>query len=153
MTRIRSVLQKFVGREGNEIKCRYFGPMLVVAATTLLLCGTANAKQKSDAARGRYLVERVMVCGECHTPRTDGKPDLKRWLEGGPLPFVVSKKAAKYAPSIAGLPNGWTRAQFVRFMESGITPNGVPARHPMPSFRLDSEDANAVADYLVSLKK
>jgi mono/diheme cytochrome c family protein len=128
------------------------GRLLLAVAAMLLLCGATNAK-RSEVARGRYLVERVMVCGDCHTPRIHGKPDRKRRFRGGPLPFEVSKRAAKYAPSIAGLPNGWSRAQFVHFMETGVTPSGVPARHPMPPFRLDSEDANAVASYLISLKK
>ncbi len=143
--------QKFVARTGTRVKRRGGTLLLVMAA--VLLRGATDVNAKSQVARGRYLVERVMVCGECHTPRVHGKPDFKRWLEGGPLPFVVSKKAAKYAPAIAGLPKGWSRAQFVRFMETGVTPNGVSARHPMPPFRLDSQDANAVADYLVSLKK
>ncbi len=151
MARTGSQPQKFFACEGTGVKCR--GRILLAAAATLVLSAPSNVSAKSEVARGRYLVKRVMVCGECHTPRIHGKPDLKRWLQGGSLPFVVSKKAAKFAPSIAGLPNGWSRTQFVQFMETGEAPSGVPARHPMPPFRLDSEDANAVADYLISLKK
>ncbi len=126
-------------------------PILALAA--LLMCGASNVTSRADVAHGRYLVKRVMLCGDCHTPKIHGRPDLKRWLQGATLPFAVGPHDAKLAPSIAGLPAGWSKAQFVYFMETGVTPRGTHALHPMPPFRLDARDANSVADYLISLGK
>lgn len=126
---------------------------LLLGAAMLLLCGAhARNAGSHSAARGRYLVERVMMCGDCHTPVIDGKPDRKRWLQGGPLFFTVPPGLASVAPPIAGLPRHWTREQFVRFMETGITPAGVRSRTPMPAYRLHADDAEAVASYLISLR-
>jgi mono/diheme cytochrome c family protein len=127
---------------------------LLLGAATLGLCAAGNSSARNQSvARGQYLVERVMMCGDCHTPTVNGKPDRKRWLQGGPLPFRVAPGLASVATPIAGLPPGWTREQFVRFMETGASPGGVPARRPMPAYRLNADDANAVASYLSSLKR
>ena len=43
------------------------------------------ASQQPEIAKGRYLVEEVAKCPECHTPRNpDGALDHARWLQGGP---------------------------------------------------------------------
>ena len=40
-----------------------------------------------NAERGRYIVESIAMCGQCHTPR-DGRGDLvlSQWLKGAPVP-------------------------------------------------------------------
>src|SRR5271167_5276645 len=41
----------------------------------------------TDVARGKYLVESVAVCGQCHTPTDgNGNPDRSRWLQGSSVP-------------------------------------------------------------------
>ena len=104
--------------------------------------------------RGKYLVENVALCAECHTPRTDkGGRDRAQWLQGNlldfkpdhPMPFAAA------APPIAGMP-GFTDAQALKFLETGIDLNGKPARYPMPQYRFSHDDALAVLAYLRSLK-
>lgn len=106
-------------------------------------------------ARGKYLVERVCLCGDCHSPRMDnGEFDRAHWLEGEligfkpdhPMPF------AAVAPPIAGLP-GYTDAAAVKFFETGTNSAGRLPMAPMPPYRLNHEDALAVAAYLRSLKR
>ncbi len=128
---------------------------LLLVLIALSLCPACHSRSGADDSviRGRYLVERVMMCGECHTPIANGQPDRTRWLEGGPLPFPVAAGFAKVAPPIAGLPSGWTRQQFIRFIETGVDPNGDSAKPPMPAYRLNADDAQAVAAYLISLGK
>ena len=105
--------------------------------------------------RGKYLVENVAVCGECHTPRDDkGQFDRSQWLQGNlldikpdhPMPF------AAVAVPLAGLP-GFTDEQATKFLETGIDVAGKPAMRPMPQFRFNHDDALAVVAYLRSLKK
>ena len=63
-------------------------------------------------ARGKYIVEGVAVCGQCHTQRdSSGAADHSRWLEGAPVWLESAESAEDWplqAPRIAGtLP--WNR--------------------------------------------
>jgi mono/diheme cytochrome c family protein len=149
------------GEDGEALVSRtfesaFFRCLLLLAAVMPLVCnaGTAAAAQNRDAvARGRYLVEWVAVCGDCHTPTIDGKRDQAHWLDGAVFPYKAPPGFATVAPRIAGLPAGWSKEQTVRFLETGIRPDGTRARPPMPLYRLNREDANAVVSYLESLRK
>lgn len=57
---------------------------------------------------------------------------------------------ADQASNIAGLP-GWDRDAAIRFMTTGFASNGLPARPPMPQFRFNVQDAQAIVAYLQSL--
>jgi len=57
-----------------------------------------GASEKAGAApgvaRGKYLVEGVAVCGQCHTPRdASGNLDRTRWLQGGSVPYLPASPA------------------------------------------------------------
>lgn len=115
----------------------------------------APATSAVEIERGRYLVERVCLCGDCHSPRNaKGEFDQTQWLQGElisfkpdhPMPF------AAIAPPIAGLPGYATDAAAVKFLETGTNAVGKLAMAPMPQFRLNHEDAVAVVAYLRSLK-
>ncbi|MFO1447038.1 MAG: hypothetical protein U1F61_02580 [Opitutaceae bacterium] len=106
--------------------------------------------------RGEFLVHNVVLCVDCHSPRSErGEFLLDRHLTGSVLPFgpIVPMPAwAPAAPLIAGLPAGWTEEQMVRFLKTGERPLGLPAtRPPMPPYRLGQDDAEAITAYLRSL--
>jgi len=115
------------------------------------------AAKSSDAtriARGRYIVEDLSVCWQCHSPRdASGEPDRSHWLEGA---AVWLKSAAPtqdwplQAPRLAGTPPAGD-AEMVRVLTTGIWIDGKPLRPPMPQFRMTQEDAEAVVAYLRSL--
>ena len=105
---------------------------------------------------GKYLVERVCLCGDCHSPRNDkGEFDRTQWLQGElisfkpdhPMPF------AAIAPPIAGLPSYAKDEAALKFLETGTNTTGKLAMAPMPQFRFNHEDALAVVAYLRSLKR
>src|SRR5258708_29705568 len=89
-----------------------------VVVMTALIAGSSNAFQrrfalpapptKSEIERGRYLVEEVAKCSECHTPRkADGELDGAAWLRGPPLwirPGAPIANWADTAPALAGAP-------------------------------------------------
>jgi len=124
---------------------------LVAAADT-----NAPAANSAQIEHGRYLVERVCLCGDCHSPRNDkGEFDRAQWLQGElislkpdhPMPF------AAIAPPIAGLPSYANDAAALKFLETGTNTTGKLALAPMPQFRFSHEDAAAVVAYLRTLKK
>lgn len=105
--------------------------------------------------RGRYLVHQASMCVDCHTPRNErGELIQAKLLCGAPLSFASRAPMpwAAVAPSIAGLPRGFTRADTVHFLMTGERPHGRSAPlPPMPRYRFDEEDAEAIATYLESL--
>jgi mono/diheme cytochrome c family protein len=118
----------------------------------------ARAEPASDAQikRGQYLVERVAMCGECHSPRNDkGEYDRLQWLQGELIDYKPSHPMpfAAIAPPIAGLPTFAKDEAAVKFLETGTNAMGKTALPPMPQFRLNHEDAAAVVAYLRSLKR
>lgn len=118
---------------------------------------TASAAPGSiQVARGEYLVHHVAMCVQCHTPRDDeGRLIMDELLAGRPVPFespVAGVEFATEAPKIAGLPAGWSREEMIHFLQTGETPAGHPPMPPMPPFRMNTEDATAVAAYLESLR-
>lgn len=101
--------------------------------------------------RGRYLVEAMGHCGECHTPRGwTGAMDLDRHLEGARLGgyLAPSLKAEALAE------RGWTREDLAHFLQHGMSPQGsvfnemYPVMHHSTRYLTD-EDLSAMATYLL----
>ena len=105
----------------------------------------------ADLARGKYLVEDVAMCGQCHTPRDmNGKLDRSRWLEGAAVPWMPAQSQANWplmAPRIGGTPPA-SDADMVKLLTTGIWTNGEPLHFPMMPFRMSEADARAVIAYL-----
>ncbi len=109
-----------------------------------------------DLARGEYLVTRVMLCGDCHTPKgPSGAPIEAKALTGAPFAGGPpgNPNFAHYAPAIAGLPAGRNAAELATLLATGAYPDGQAPRPPMPPYRLAPADADAVAAYLASLRR
>jgi mono/diheme cytochrome c family protein len=118
--------------------------------------GAAVAHAEDRVSRGKYIVERVAMCQECHTPRTeDGTLDESRWLEGGPVPYRPTRAGTDWAdvvPPIAGLPGFLEDRIVIELLTKGQRPDGRRPRQPMKSFAMKREDAEAVVAYLRSLR-
>ncbi len=79
---------------------------------------TAPVAVQGDAVHGRYLVEQVAMCGECHSTRDqagDIVPGTR--LNGGPMPVQVPWPAdwPLQVPRIAGLP-GYSDVEALRLL-------------------------------------
>jgi mono/diheme cytochrome c family protein len=127
---------------------------IIVLSLALLFASVATAQTTHNAQidRGRYLVERVGMCGDCHSEHDQqGKPVEGKQLMGAVLPFkpTVPMPWADKSPAIAGLPN-WTDAQAVSFLMTGKL-DGASPRPPMPGYRFNQADARAIVAYLRSL--
>jgi mono/diheme cytochrome c family protein len=114
----------------------------------------ATANASSAMARGKYLVEGVAMCGQCHTPRdSHGNFDQTRWLQGAPVPWLPAKPDSNWplsAPRIGGTPPA-SDADMIKLLTTGIWTTGARLRLPMPQFRMERSDAEAVVAYLKSL--
>jgi mono/diheme cytochrome c family protein len=118
------------------------------------LSAAPPSKAQSQIARGEYLVKGIGMCGDCHTQFTfSGGYVMDKWLQGKKLefgPLIPIPIWADTSPNIAGLP-GWDTEKSVQFFMTGIAPNGQPARPPMPGYKMNRADAEAVVAYLKSL--
>jgi mono/diheme cytochrome c family protein len=95
------------------------------------------------------------MCADCHSPRDEkGQYIEARQLTGSLLGFAptVPMPWMPLAPRIAGLPAGYSAENLVRFLMTGERPNNLPPTlAPMPAYRLNRADAEAIVAYLQSL--
>ena len=135
----------------------------LVGGLWLLACAVALIAQNSmpkkidaftQVKRGEYLVESIGMCADCHTPSNEqGQPVKEKHLQGAMLMFKATVPVpgwAERSADIAGL-KGWSDAEAVKFLTTGVDPNGKMARPPMPAYRYNKADATAIVAYLRSL--
>jgi mono/diheme cytochrome c family protein len=108
----------------------------------------------ANIERGRYLVERVAMCYECHSTRDpQGNIVAGTKFLGGPMPMRPPWPGdwPLQTPRIAGLP-GYNDMEAMRLLTQGaIKRDGTQLRAPMPRFRMTPQDAADVIAYLRSL--
>ena len=133
--------------------------LLCGALVALLGLATAGRMRRSNAQqgeveRGKYLVEKVAKCQECHTPRdANGNLDTHAWLQGAPIWIMPVKPIPNWAdraPALAGL-STFTSEQMERVLEQGIRPEREVLRPPMHIYHMTPADAKAIIAYLKSL--
>jgi mono/diheme cytochrome c family protein len=132
----------------------------VAAMATIALAQTpkAEAPKETRLERGKYLVEEVSRCQECHTPTLpDGSFDKANWMKGATLVGIPAKPIEDWhqkAPDITSTSKLWTNWKFegfVAFLQTAKNPRGHKAGPPMPAYTIKTEDAEAMAAYLKSL--
>jgi mono/diheme cytochrome c family protein len=146
----------------SGLVCTFLLPILILSCFNVALAqksgqargDTSAAGSENLLARGKYIVEDVAVCSQCHTPRDSmGHLDQAKWLEGAGLwlqPAAPIEDWPTQAPRIAGNPPG-TDAELIKLLTTGVWRNDKQLRPPMPQFRMSAEDAQAVIVYLKSL--
>jgi mono/diheme cytochrome c family protein len=116
----------------------------------------AQAQNGAPVARGKYLVDTVMTCQNCHTPRGPNGLVLDKDLSGGMRfdepPFDVTA-ANITSDKETGL-GSWSVDDIKKLLITGVRPNGVPVANVMPTgfYRiLTDDDLNAIAAYVHSV--
>lgn len=92
-------------------------------------------------AYGRYLTA-ISTCRDCHGAN----------LSGGPIDEPGAPPAPNLTP--AGELKGWSEADFIRTLRTGIRPTGVQLREPMPwqiAAQMADDELSAIYRYLQSL--
>ncbi len=111
----------------------------------------ATRTSAGSVQRGQYLVERVVMCHECHSTRdAQGNIVPGTRFKGGPMPVRPSWPVdwPTQIPRIAGLA-GYTDDEAMRVLTEGaIKRDGTQLRLPMPRFRMSPQDAADVIAYL-----
>ena len=107
---------------------------------------------KVDLAWGRYLVEVLGHCGECHTPRNAlGGLDRQAWLSGAPNPSGKGR-----VPGITPHQLDWSHGDLIYYFETGFTPDFDSAGGSMAAVvsnlsTLPAGDRAAIASYRAAL--
>ncbi len=135
--------------------------MVVALVLAIAVIGIGQGKKgetrsgTGNAEHGKYIVQDVVQCIQCHTPRDgNGVLLMDRLLMGAPIPVrspFPDQDWAYHAPRIAGMP-GYSEEEGVRLLTKGITRNGQPPKPPMLQFHMTEQDARDVVAYLKSLK-
>jgi mono/diheme cytochrome c family protein len=134
--------------------CLAFG--LGVAVMAVPPARATDSKQ-ALIKRGDYLVNTIMTCGNCHTPKGPQGDIMAKAFSGGlswdEPPFKVT------APNITqdketGI-GKWTDAEIKHLLRTGQRPDGMQIAMVMPTGFYDiitERDMNAIVAYLRTLK-
>jgi mono/diheme cytochrome c family protein len=128
---------------------------LYVAVFTV--AGTAMALADSPLDRGSYLVNTIMTCANCHSPKgppaaTAGK-DFSGGLSWDEPPFKVT--ASNITQDKETGIGAWSEADIKKLMRTGLRPNGVPIASIMPTGFYDiitDSDMDAIVAYVRTIK-
>jgi mono/diheme cytochrome c family protein len=136
---------------------------LALLAGAAITIGTSAGFAETPVERGQYLVNSILACGNCHTPKNaNGVPIANRELAGG-LSFITppfEATASNITPDVETGIGKWTDDEIKRAITEGMRPNhgrlaGVPTAAVMAVnfFKaLLPQDLDAVVVYLRSVK-
>jgi len=131
--------------------------LVAVLGTAMVATATAQFAQPDLVERGAYLVNGVLTCGNCHSPK--GLPaaiagkDFSGGLSWDEPPFKVT--APNITPDKDTGIGTWSDAEIKTIMRTGIRPNGVHVAMIMPTgfyHIMTDRDLDAVVAYLRALK-
>src|SRR5262249_13202100 len=128
-----------------------------IVALAALAAGTIAAAAETQLERGDYLVNAVMACDGCHTPRGPAGFDMTKRFSGGsqvwdePAYWV---KGSNISPDPETGIGKWSADDLKRLLTDGVRPTGVPVAPQMPfAFYkvLTPGDLDAVVTYVRSV--
>jgi mono/diheme cytochrome c family protein len=126
----------------------------LVCVVGLWAPAAASAADAALLARGKYLMEGPVACGNCHVARNEkGEPLFARGLSGG-TPFdepIFKAYAANITPDKETGIGRWTDAQLAKAIREGVRPDKSVIGPPMPIeyYRhLSDRDLAAIIAYL-----
>ncbi|MGH7032839.1 MAG: c-type cytochrome [Stellaceae bacterium] len=127
-------------------------------ASLLVLAAQASVAAETPLQRGTYLMNSIVACGNCHTPKgPDGKPIAGKELSGGdpidsPVFHAVPGNITQDKETGIG---AWTDAQIIDAIRDGKKADGTIIGPPMPIefYRgMSDSDVKAIVAYLRTVK-
>lgn len=123
-----------------------------------LLAGAGAQAEESLLERGTYLMQSIVACGNCHTPKgpTGEIPgmELAGWAEIESNPAFTAS-APNITPDEETGIGGWTDAEIAAAIREGRRPDGTIIGPPMPIalYRgLSDRDVDAIVAYVRQVK-
>jgi hypothetical protein len=132
-------------------------------AGCVVLLATSGATAESSIERGGYLVNTIMACGNCYSPRdAEGRTIAERAFSGG-LTFTTPAfiaTAPNITPDVETGIGSWSDAEIKRALVQGMRPDhghlaSAPLAAIMPAnfYRaLLPDDLDAIVGYLRTVK-
>lgn len=123
-----------------------------------LLVAATNVHAQTPLERGKYLVEGILTCGNCHTPRGPGGVlDTAKRHAGSPAPQIDTPEWSAHPTNMTpdketGI-GSWTREQLKVALREGKRPNGQQLAPLMPYafYRIFTPaDLDAVVTYVLA---
>lgn len=130
--------------------------LALVSVACIAIYSAASAETPLE--RGTYLMQSVVACGNCHTPKGP-TGDIPGMELAGMAPFEKTPGFDANAPNITpdketGIGN-WTDEQIIASIREGKRPDGTIIGPPMPIglYRgMSDDDVNAIVAYLRQVK-
>ncbi len=130
--------------------------VLAGLAAIVVMALAMPVRAEGDLERGNYLLNSIVACGNCHTPKgPDGKAIAGQALAGGTVIEVPVFRAV--APNITpdketGI-GAWTDAQIALAIREGKRPDGSIIGPPMPVEFYRSMSDNDLRAIVAALRK
>ncbi len=130
---------------------------LVTATVAVLIAAVGGAHAETPLERGSYLVNAVMACDGCHTPRGPSGFIMEQRFSGGSQVWdtpAYTVRGSNITPDRETGIGTWSDGDVKRSLTEGVRPSGAPLSPQMPfAFYkiLTPRDLDAVVVYLRSL--
>jgi mono/diheme cytochrome c family protein len=133
--------------------------LLLAAVAVVLMLEAAPAQTSSSPSveRGKYLVEVLAACGNCHTPKGPEGDIRAKHMAGGftfDEIFGVARSSNVTPDRETGI-GAWSDAEIARAIREGKSRDGRNLGPPMPYYlyrRLSDNDVAAIVAYLRTLR-
>jgi mono/diheme cytochrome c family protein len=128
--------------------------LLAILVVIFSILAFLNASARGDElARGRYLVEALMACDNCHTPRGPDGYEMSLRFSGGSQVFSekdYTVRGSNISPDQRAGIGAWSDTQIRAAIIDGVGPTGRLAPvMPSESYRvLTPQDLEAIIDFL-----
>src|ERR1700680_2891884 len=125
------------GSRPSQMKCS--AERALCRVTFIILAasiGISVAHAQASIERGRYLVEGILTCGNCHSPRGPGGViDAAKLYSGGPQTWdepAFTVKGSNITPDVETRIDKGSAAETKRAIGEGVRPNGAQLAPIMP---------------------
>lgn len=135
------------------------GSALAVAfVAAAVITAPPSAQAETPLERGTYLMQSLVACGNCHTPKGP-QGDIPGMELAGMAPIDVREQYTANAPNITqdketGI-GAWSDEEIIAAIREGKRPDGSIIGPPMPIglySRMSDSDVKAIVAYLRTVK-
>lgn len=130
------------------------GAVIFAAISVFAMSAVSSAAAETPVERGKYLMDSIVACGNCHTPKgPNGQAIAGKELSGGnPIVSPVFQAIpGNITPDKETGIGNWTDDQIVDAIRNGKRPSGTIIGPPMPIafYRgMSDSDVRAIVAYL-----